>query len=98
MTLENTEIQKLVSKARQIGHDSVPENLDALTIKVVEIFKQSGKIFSAKEMFGLIQERNTKFYSDKMWNLAKKGILVKLETRGYYRYNSKLDSTESESS
>ncbi len=98
MTLENQEIQKLVSKARSIGHDEVPENLDILTTKIVEIFKQSGKIFSAKEMFSLIQERNTKFYSDKMWNLAKKGILVKLETRGYYRYNGSLDSTESESS
>ncbi len=91
-------MQKLISKARSIGHDEVPENLDILTTKIVEILKQTGKIFTAKEMFALIQERNTKFYSDKMWNLAKKGILTKLETRGYYEYNSSLDTTESESS
>ena len=68
MTLEKTEIEKLVSQAKKIGHDSVPQNLDEITNKIVEIMRQSEKIFTAKEMFGLIQERNTKFYSDKMWN------------------------------
>ncbi len=87
MTLEQSEIEKLVSQAKKIGHDQVPKNLDEITTKIVEIMKQSKKIFSAKEMFDLIKERNTKFYSDKMWNLAKKGTLIKLPTRGYYKYN-----------
>ncbi len=82
---ELSEIEKLVAKAKKIGHDEVPQNLDELTEKIVEIMRQTGKIFTAKEMFSLIQERNTKFYSDKMWNLAKKGVLVKLPTRGYYQ-------------
>ena len=91
MTLEKTEIEKLVAKANLIGHDTVPQNLDEITVKIVEIMRQTEKIFTAKEMFALIKERNTKFYSDKMWNLAKKGVLVKLETRGYY----KIASTQS---
>ena len=90
MTLEKSEIEKLISKAQKIGHETVPQNLDEITTKIIEIMKQTEKIFTAKEMFDLIQERNTKFYSDKMWNLAKKNVLVKLETRGYYKYN--LDS------
>ena len=87
MTLEQTELEKLIQKSMKIGHSEVPKNLDEITTKIIEIMKQSKKIFSAKEMFELIQERNTKFYSDKMWNLAKKNVLVKLETRGYYKYN-----------
>ncbi len=85
--MTNEEIDKLVLKAKKIGFDEVPQNLDELTEKIVEIMKQSEKIFTAKQMYSLIQERNTKFYSDKMWNLAKKNVLVKLPTRGYYKYN-----------
>ncbi len=96
MTLEKSEIDKLVTNAKKVGFDTVPQNLDEITIKIVEIMKQTEQIFTAKVMYGLIKERNTKFYSDKMWNLAKKGILVKLETRGYYKYN--LDTTVSENS
>ena len=92
---EKTEIEKLVLKAKSIGHDEVPQNLDELTEKIVEILRQSEKIFTAKEMYGIIGEKNTKFYSDKMWQLAKKGVLVKLPTRGYYKYNF---DTKSESS
>ena len=92
MTLEKSEIEKLISKAEKIGHTTVPQNLDEITTKIVEIMRQTGKIFTAKQMFELIQERNTKLYSDKMWNLAKKGVLVKLETRGYYQ----IASTQSE--
>ena len=85
--MTNEEIEKLITKAKKIGHDTVPQNLDELTEKIVEILKQSEKIFTAKQMYSIIQEKNTKFYSDKMWNLAKKGVLVKLPTRGYYKYN-----------
>ena len=83
---ELTEIEKLVAKAKKIGHDEVPQNLDELTEKIVVILRESGKIMTAKQMFEIIAEKNTKFYSDKMWQLAKKGVLVKLPTRGYYQY------------
>lgn len=87
MTLEKTEIEKLISQAKKVGFDTVPQNLDEITTKIVEIMRQTEQIFTAKVMYNLIKERNTKFYSDKMWNLAKKGVLVKLPTRGYYKYN-----------
>lgn len=85
--VEKTSIEKLVEKAKKIGFETVPENLDELTQKIVTILKDSEKIMTAKQMFEIIDEKSTKFYSDKMWNLAKKGVLVKLPTRGYYKYN-----------
>ncbi len=87
MESDNSEIQKLVGKARQIGFDEVPESTSELEIKVIEILRQSKKIMTAKQMFSILQEKNAKWYSDKMWNLAKKGVLIKLETRGFYKHS-----------
>ena len=87
MESDNSEIQKLVGKARQIGFDEVPESTSELEIKVIEILRQSKKIMTAKQMFSILQEKNAKWYSDKMWNLAKKGVLIKLETRGVYKHS-----------
>ena len=84
---EKSEIEKLVSQAKKIGHDTVPQSTSELETKVVEILRLSKKIMTAKEMFSICQEKNAKWYSDKMWNLAKKGVLVKLETRGFYKHS-----------
>ncbi len=81
------EIQRLIAKAKQVGFDEVPESTSELETKVVEILRQSKKIMTAKQMFSILQEKNAKWYSDKMWNLAKKGVLVKLETRGFYKHS-----------
>ena len=78
---------ELVEKAKQVGHDTVPTGTTELETKIVEIFKQSGKILTAKEIFSIIQERDSKYFSDKLWYLARKKILVKLQERGYYKYN-----------
>lgn len=91
-TKQNDSIESLVKKAESIGHNEIPQNFDELGNELVEIMKRTGKIFSAKEMFEITQKRNSKFYSDKMWNLAKKGVLVKLPVRGYYQYNAKNES------
>lgn len=87
MTLEKTEIEKLISKAKQVGFDKVPESHSELESKVIEIFRLSQKILTAKQCQAIIGEKETKWYSDKLWYLAKKGVLVKLETRGYYKFN-----------
>ena len=86
MEKEITEIEKLIAQAKRIGHDEVPASTSELETKLVEIMKQSGKIFTAKELCGILKEKSPKWFSDKMWNLAKKGVLVKLETRGYYKH------------
>jgi len=83
----SSEIERLVSKARQVGFDEVPESTSELETKVIEILRQSKKIMTAKQMFSILQEKNAKWYSDKMWNLAKKGVLVKLPTRGFYKHS-----------
>lgn len=84
---DTSEIERLVSKAKLVGFDEVPESTSELETKVVEILRQSKKIMTAKQMFSILQEKNAKWYSDKMWNLAKKGVLVKLETRGFYKHS-----------
>lgn len=90
MTLEQNELDKLVSKGKLIGHDEIPANNDKLVVQFVEIMRRTEKIFSAKEMTKLTGEKNAKFYSDKMWNLVKRGTLVNL-ARGYYKYNFKVE-------
>jgi len=80
-------IESLILKARKIGRDTVPESMSELETKVITILRESKKIMTAKQMHEILQEKNPKFYSDKMWQLAKKGTLVKLATRGYYKYN-----------
>lgn len=87
-TSQTDVIDSLVRQAKKVGFDTVPESTSELETKVVEILRQSEKIMTAKQMFEICQEKNAKWYSDKMWNLAKKGILVKLETRGFYKYNT----------
>lgn len=84
---ENVEsIEKLIQKAKKVGFDEVPENFDELTNTVIEILRQSGKIMTAKQMHEITGHKNPKWFSDKMWQLAKKGVLERLPTRGYYRF------------
>lgn len=90
---EKVSIEDLVSKAKKVGFDKVPESTSELEIKLVEIMRQSGKIFTAKQMCkDILNEQDPKWFSDKMWNLAKKGVLKKLPTRGFYQYNFDRES------
>ena len=78
-------LDSLIQQARQIGHDEVPQGTTALEGKIQTIFDNSGKIMSAKEVFSIIKERDAKYYSDKLWYMAKAGKLIKLEARGWYK-------------
>ena len=82
----SSDLQKQIAKAKSIGFDQVPDSHSELESKVIEIFRQSGKILTAKQVQSILPEKETKWYSDKLWYLAKKGILVKLATRGYYQF------------
>lgn len=80
------EIEALIAKAKKVGYDEVPESTSELEQKVVQILKVTGKIYTAKQMCEITGEKSPKWFSDKMWNLAKKGVLIKLETRGFYKH------------
>ncbi len=92
MTNENessqtsVEIENLIRKAKKVGFTEVPESTSELETKLILVMKNSGKIHTAKQMFEILQEKNAKWFSDKMWNLAKKGVLTKLPTRGFYQF------------
>ena len=78
-------LEALVAQAKRIGSDTVPAGTSELEEKILAIFDQSGKILTAKQVCGIIGEKDTKFYSDKLWYLAKADKLRKLKTRGYYQ-------------
>ena len=63
----------------------MPAGTSELETKILAIFDQSGKILTAQQVYKIIGEKEQKFYSDKLWYLAKAGKLVKLATRGYYQ-------------
>ena len=78
-------LEELVAQAKRIGSDTVPAGTSELEEKILAIFDQSGKILTAKQVCGIIGEKDTKFYSDKLWYMAKAGKLRKLKTRGFYQ-------------
>lgn len=78
-------LASLVAKAKSIGSDTVPAGTSELEEKILAIFDQSGKILTAKQVCSIIREKDTKFYSDKLWYMAKAGKLRKLKTRGFYQ-------------
>lgn len=86
---KNTSFKELVEKAKSVGFDKVPESTSVLETRVIALFEQSQKILTAKQCSEILGEKETKWYSDKLWYLAKKGILVKLPTRGYYKFAGK---------
>lgn len=81
-------IESLVNKAKEVGFDEVPESTSELETSLILVMKGSGKIHTAKQMFETLgKEKTSKWFSDKMWNLAKKGVLLHLDKRGFYQYN-----------
>ena len=87
-----SDLESLIQKAKVVGFDKVPESTNELDTKICVIFEQSGKILTAKMVQKIIGEKETKWYSDKLWYLAKKGILQKCETRGYYKWKGNPSS------
>ena len=81
----STSLKEEIEKAIKVGFDQVPESTNLLELKILEIFNQSQKILTAKQVYNILGEKQQKWYSDKLWYLAKSGKLVKCETRGYYK-------------
>ncbi len=81
---EDNNWKAIVEKAMKVGFKEVPVSTSALEIKVVQLFKDTKQIMSAKAVHGILGEKEPKWYSDKLWFLAKKQILVCV-SRGYYK-------------
>ena len=81
----STSLKKQVEKAKLVGFDKVPNSTTQLETDILAIFDLSQKILTAKSVCQILGEKSQKWYSDKLWYLAKAGKLVKLETRGYYQ-------------
>ena len=88
----STSLASLLKQAQAIGHSEVPTGTTELESKIQYIFDNSGKIMSAKEVFGIIKERDAKYYSDKLWYMRKAGKLV-VKARGFYR-SAKVEQAE----
>ena len=92
----DSSIEELVRKANKLGSDVIPDNYDETVQQMLTVMKSSGKILTVKiitEMFKS-SDKTSKFWSDKMWNLAKQGILLHLSKRGHYQYNSKSEKSD----
>ena len=81
----STSLKKQVEKAKLVGFDIVPSSTNQLELDILALFDLSQKIMTAKLVCQILGQKQQKWYSDKLWNLAKTGKLVKLETRGYYQ-------------
>lgn len=85
MTLKQQDNWKsIVEKAIEAGFTTVPVSTSAQELKVIQLFKDTKIIMSAKVVHAALGVKDNKWYSDKLWNLAKKDILVCV-SRGYYK-------------
>lgn len=91
MNSNNEIIDELVKKANKLGSDVVPEQYDEVVQQMLTVMKSSGKILTVKIITDMFKStgKSSKFWSDKMWNLAKQGVLLHLSKRGHYQYNNK---------
>ena len=95
--MEKNSIQEIIEKSKKLGLTQVPTSTVSETAQVIiEIAKASPqKFWTAKLMHELVAERTQKYFSDTMWGLAQKKILV-VKARGCYQYNSAKDNPENQ--
>ncbi len=85
MTLnEKDNWKSIVDKAIASGYKEVPVSASLLEIKILQLFKDTKIIMSAKVVFDALGEKEQKFFSDKLWYMARKGQL-KCVARGFYK-------------
>jgi len=70
-------------------HTSNGTDIDINDLKqvILLVFKNNPKKFyTPRNMYDIIQKRDTKYYADTLWSLWKKGFLIH-PRRGYYQWN-----------
>lgn len=80
-------VDELIRKAENIGFSEVPESTDQIVTAMLQGLKNSKKIVTAKMLQTSMKVKSNKWFSDTLWKLAKKGVLIKHKARGYYSYN-----------
>ncbi len=81
---KNISWEEVVKFAKLEAADT-PVSGSVLENKVVKLFKDADCMLSAKVCMDTLGEKHQKWYSDKLWNLAQKGVLV-CKQRGWYQY------------
>jgi len=76
--------EEIVRDAKKAGFTELPVGGSALESQVIKLFQDTKSIMTAKVVMDQLGEKPQKWYSDKLWQLEKKGILVVL-ARGYYK-------------
>ena len=95
---EFSTIENLIEKAKLVGFDTVPESTTALEAKIARIFQETGKHYTAQAIHGLLPEKPAKYFSDKLWYMARKGTLEMVtdsqgnRQRGWYRWGGNPSS------
>ena len=83
-------------KTKNNSSKGVFNNLHSLKQVILAIFRENPKkFFTADMLFEVIQERNTKYYSDTLWGLWKQGYLAHPQ-RKYYQWNSDNEEVKKE--
>jgi hypothetical protein len=85
-TLE-TKVARIVSELEKEipAQRSVSQSSTQLDQTIVAIFKGFGKPMTAKEIQKKLPEKSGKWFSDRLWALKQKSLLVS-PSRGYYQY------------
>lgn len=84
--MTNTSLTKdQIELSKKLGSLEIEESSSDFEIKMKNVFSENPKlIFTSKKLLEILKEKDLKFFSDKCWNLEKKGFLEKC-SRGQYR-------------
>jgi len=96
MTLKNQEISKLIEKSKSFGFEEIPKSSESseVVIQMIQVCKANPeKFWTAKEMEKLFETKSRKYFSDTLWGLREKKILVHVQ-RGVYKWNSGKENSE----
>jgi hypothetical protein len=75
-----------IKNSSENSSKGVFSNTNELKQAILTVFKENPKKFySPKNMYEIIQKRDTKYYADTLWGLWKQGFLIHPQ-RGYYQW------------
>lgn len=67
----------------------IVNNTHELKQTILSLFRENPeKSYTPRNMYDIIQERDTKYYADTLWGLWKRGFLTHPQ-RGYYQWDDK---------
>ena len=73
-----------ISKSQEIGYDVIPLSTSEINLKIISMFDNSQKIMTPKMVYNILHIKTPKYFSDKLWNMYKSGLIKFTGSRGYY--------------